>query len=224
MNVINQPVLCLNAAWQVIDTKTVKDAFIAMCGGDGGKNPPALALDLDYAVGPDGTIDWNNPVTSNPVSWEVWKTLPIREFDLVVHTHNAAIRAPRIVIQPNFGKMPVVTPRPPKEAIRKRDGGVCQYTGKPLSWKEGNIDHVVTRAQGGKNTFENMVWCHKDINSQKADKTPQQAGLRLIRKPTAPKSIPRSSTITVAHHPSWVYFMDNVTEVRGHQEGIEVAV
>jgi 5-methylcytosine-specific restriction endonuclease McrA len=110
--------------------------------------------------------------------------------------------------------MPMVEPRPTKEAIRKRDGGIDQYTGKVLSWKDGNIDHVIPRAQGGKNTFENMVWCHKDINSKKADKTPEQAGLKLIRKPYAPKSIPVSATINIAHHPSWVYFMDNVTEVR----------
>lgn len=215
MNVINQPVLCLNAAWQVIDTKTVKEAFIAMCGGASEKNPPALALDLDYEVGPDGVIDWNAPTKSDAVAWDVWKTLPIRDFDIAVHTGKSVIRAPRIIVQPNFGKMPLVTPRPTKDAIRKRDGGVCQYTGKVLSWKEGNIDHVIPRAQGGKNTFENMVWCHKDINSRKADKTPTQAGLALIRKPTAPKSMPRSSTITIAQHPSWIYFMDNVTEVRG---------
>jgi len=217
MNVINQPVLCLNAAWQVIDTKTVKEAFIAMCGGAGEKNPPALALDLDYEVKEDGSIDWNNPIASNPVDWSVWQTLPIRDFDLGVHTGNKVIRAPRVILQPNFGKMPVVTPRPTKDAIRKRDGGVCQYSGKVISWKDGNIDHVIPRALGGKNTFENMVWCHKDINSKKADRTPEQAGLKLTRKPSAPRPIPRSSTITVAQHPSWIYFMDNVTEVRGLQ-------
>jgi 5-methylcytosine-specific restriction endonuclease McrA len=124
------------------------------------------------------------------------------------------IRAPRVIIQPNYSKMPTVQPRPTKEAIRKRDGGICQYTGEVLTWKDGNIDHVTPRSQGGRNTFENMVWCHKDINSKKADKTPKQAGLTLIRKPFAPKSLPISSTINVAHHPSWVHFLDHVTHVK----------
>ena len=186
-----------------------------MLGGDGAKNPPALALDLSFAMDEQGNIDWNSPENTTPVSWDVWVTLPIREHDLVVHTGNREIRAPRVIIQPNFGKMPTVVPRATKDAIRKRDGGVCQYTGKVVSTKDGNIDHVIPRAQGGKNTFDNMVWCHKDINSAKADKTPQQAGLRLLRKPSAPKAMPRSATITVAHHPSWVYFMTHVTEVRG---------
>ena len=214
MNVINQPVLCLNANWMALGTKTVKDAIIAMLGGDGDKNPPAVAIDMEFAIGPDGTVDWDNPTNTIPVGWDVWKTLPVRDHDLVIHTTNMTIRAPRVIIQPNYGKMPTVQPRPTKEAIRKRDGGICQYTGEVLTWKEGNIDHVTPRSQGGRNTFENMVWCHKDINSRKADKTPKQAGLTLIRKPFAPKSLPISSTINVAHHPSWVHFLDHVTHVK----------
>lgn len=215
MNVINQPVLCLNSAWQAVSTKTVKDALIAMCGGNGPNNPPAMAIDMDFHVNEDGEVDWNNPTETTPVSWEAWICLEVRPHDLVIHSANMTIRAPRVIIQPNYGKMPMVQPRPTKESIRKRDGGICQYTGKSLSWKEGNIDHVVPRSQGGKNTFENMVWCHKDINSKKADKTPDQAGLKLIRKPYAPKSIPVSATINIAHHPSWIHFLDNVSEVRG---------
>lgn len=214
MNVINQPVLSLNASWQAIGTKTVKDALIAMLGGDGGKNPPAVAMDMDFPIDENGNVDWDNPTNTVPVTWDVWKTLPVRDYDLAIHTANMVIRAPRVIIQPNYGKMPTVHPRPTKESIRRRDGGICQYTGQPLSWKEGNIDHVIPRAQGGKNTFENMVWCHKDINSKKADKTPQQAGLKLIRKPTAPKAIPISATFNVAHHPSWVHFLDNVMHVK----------
>lgn len=215
MNVINQPVLCLNGAWQVLQTKTVKEAFISMLGGDSGKNPPAMAIDMTFVADENGNIDWNNPEYANPVGWEVWKTLPIREYDLAINTGNMTIRAPRVIIQPNYAKMPVVQPRPTKDAIRRRDNGICQYTGKVISQREGNIDHVIPRAQGGKNTFENMVWSCKDINSSKADKTPKQAGLKLLRVPVAPKPVPRSSTITIAYHPSWVYFMDNVTEVRG---------
>ncbi len=214
MNVISQPVLCLNNLWQALNTKTVKEALISMLGGVDGNNPPALAIDMNFPVDENGSVDWDNPEYVQPVDWETWKNLPIRDYDLAIHTSNMTIRAPRVIIQPNYSKMPVVTPRPTKESIRKRDGGVCQYTGRQISWKDGNIDHVVPRTKGGKNTFENMVWCHKEINSKKGDKTPEQAGLKLIRKPKAPRAVPVSSTIQIAHHPSWIHFLDNVTEVR----------
>jgi len=214
MNVINQPVLCLNGVWQALGTKTVKEALIAMLGGEKGNSPAAMAIDMVFPIDADGNVDWNNPEYTQPVGWEEWRKLPVRDYDLAIHTSNMEIRAPRVIIQPNYSKMPIVQPRPTKEAIRKRDGGICQYTGEVLTWKEGNIDHVTPRSQGGRNTFENMVWCHKDINSKKADKTPKQAGLALIRKPFAPKSLPISSTINVAHHPSWVHFLDHVTHVK----------
>ena len=214
MNVINQPVLCLNGVWQALGTKTVKEALIAMLGGEKGNSPAAMAIDMVFPIDADGNVDWNNPEYTQPVGWEEWRKLPVRDYDLAIHTSNMEIRAPRVIIQPNYSKMPIVQPRPTKEAIRKRDGGICQYTGEVLTWKEGNIDHVTPRSQGGRNTFENMVWCHKHINSKKADKTPKQAGLTLIRKPFAPKSLPISSTINVAHHPSWVHFLDHVIHVK----------
>lgn len=216
MNVLNQPVLCLNQLWQSIGTKTVKEALVAMLGGTAGNNPPALAIDMTFPVDAEGNIDWNNPEYTQPVGWDVWKTLPVRDYDVAIHTARETFRAPRVIIQPNYAKMPIVNPRPTKDAIRKRDGGVCQYTGKALSWKDSNIDHVIPRAQGGKNTFENMVLSCKEVNSLKADKTPQQAGLKLLRKPSAPKPMPVSSTMTIAHHPSWVPFLHMVTEIRGN--------
>lgn len=196
-------------------TKTIKEALIAMLGGIDGANPAALAIDLEFSPNEDGEPDWNSMSYAQPTTWENWIKLPIRPWDLEIHSSNLTIRAPRVIIQPNYSKMPLISPRPTKEAIRKRDGGICQYTGKKLSWADSNIDHVIPRAQGGKNTFENMVLSSKDLNSKKADKTPEQAGLKLIRKPMAPKPLPISATINVAHHPSWVQFLTSVKEVRG---------
>ena len=217
MNILNQPVLCLNANWQALQTKTVKEAITAMNGGENGKNPPALALDLEFEVGADGEIDWNTYSYVNPVPWAMWVKLPIRDHDMVLHTGKMSFRAPRIIIQPNFAKMPTYTPKVSKENIRKRDGGICQYTGEAVSWNDGNIDHVNPRDKGGKSTFENLVWCKKDVNSKKGNKTNVEAGLRLIRKPVAPRPVPRSANVTVAHHPSWQKFLDRVTEVREHK-------
>lgn len=215
MNVLNQPVQVLNAAWQPLKPQNVKDAFTAMLGGEEGTNPPALGLDQEFGIDSEGYVDWNDMKYSNPVDWDTWITLPVRSYDLSIFTGRMLIRVPRTIIQPNFSKMPLITPRPTKDAIRKRDGGRCQYTGEEVSWGQGNIDHVIPRDQGGKNTFENLVWSKKEINSKKANKTPEQAGLKLIRKPTAPKSLPVSAAHTIAFHPSWVHFMPRVTEVRG---------
>ena len=166
MNVINQPVLCLNGVWQALGTKTVKEALISMLGGEKGNSPAAMAIDMVFPIDADGNVDWNSPEYTQPVGWEEWRKLPVRDYDLAIHTSNMVIRAPRVIIQPNYSKMPTVQPRPTKEAIRKRDGGICQYTGQVLSWKEGNIDHVTPRAQGGRNTFEKTDYNDNNDNDK----------------------------------------------------------
>lgn len=210
MNVLNQPVLCLNSLWLPLTPKTVKEAIVAMMGGDGGHNPPAYGIDQEFAVDADGNIDWSNMIYANTVKWDEWINLPIREDqnDEAIHTANGrVIRAPRVIIQPNYAKMPVVSPKPTKDAIMRRDGGICQYTGRKLTRGQGNIDHVIPRHHGGKNTFENMVWCEKGLNSMKGDRRNEEIGLKLIRKPKAPPSMPLSATITEAKHPAWKPFL-----------------
>ena len=213
-NKLHYPVLSLNKNWLVIgDDKTVKDAITAMTGGTNG-NPPAFGLDQTFEINPDGTVNWSNMISVQPVSWAEWIKLPIRFYDRVISSSTMTMRAPTVIIQSNYGKVPRVKQRPTKDAIRRRDGGTCQYTGVKLTWANSNIDHVIPVSRGGKNTFENMVLCEKGLNSLKADKTPEEAGIRLIRKPSAPPELLISNTITVAKHPSWVPFLTRVTETR----------
>lgn len=74
-----------------------------------------------------------------------------------------------------------------KRNVFLRDKFTCQYCAKPVSGKELTIDHVKPRADGGKTTYLNCVTSCKKCNSSKADRTPEEAGMKLIspiRKPT----------------------------------------
>jgi hypothetical protein len=54
-----------------------------------------------------------------------------------------------------------------------------------------------------------MVWCEKGLNSLKGNRRNEEIGLKLIRKPKAPPSMPLSATITEARHPAWSPFLLN---------------
>ncbi len=71
-----------------------------------------------------------------------------------------------------------------KQNIMRRDRRVCQYCGT----KEGpmTIDHVVPRSLGGGDSWENLVCACAACNNKKGDRSPGEAGLRLIRKPKRP--------------------------------------
>ncbi len=74
-----------------------------------------------------------------------------------------------------------------RKNILKRDGHRCQYCGTingPLT-----VDHVLPKIYGGNDSWENLVCACTKCNSIKGDKTPEQAGLKLLRKPRKPNHI-----------------------------------
>ena len=68
----------------------------------------------------------------------------------------------------------------------KRDHYTCQYCGVQPGTEELSIDHVVPRSQGGMSSWENCVLACVACNKRKADRTPEQAGMRLRKRPVRP--------------------------------------
>lgn len=73
-----------------------------------------------------------------------------------------------------------------RKALVKRDRSTCQYCGKKLTASQITIDHVLPRAQRGITSFSNCVVSCQICNGKKADKTPEQAGMLLLKKPSHP--------------------------------------
>lgn len=77
-----------------------------------------------------------------------------------------------------------------KHNLFVRDDYTCQYCGRHVSdLKDGegiNKDHVVPKDKGGRTTWDNLVTACTTCNSRKANRTPEQAGMRLRSKPERP--------------------------------------
>ena len=71
-----------------------------------------------------------------------------------------------------------------------RDKFRCQYCGEKKPLKQLNYDHVIPRVQGGKTVWENIVTSCYACNDRKGSRTPEQAGMRLLRQPKKPASLP----------------------------------
>jgi len=184
-------VLVLNRNWQAINIRTPQEAFCQMA--------------TNVATGLE--IEGENHI--RPVTWDEWITLPIREQDNAVHTVRGAIRVPTVIVAVNYAKVPKKRPKLCAKNIRERDGNRCQYTGKVLKPDEGSLDHVLPRSRGGKDTWENLVWSCKEVNTRKADRLPHEAGLKLLSVPRAPKELPVTSLIRNAHgFAEWKLFLN----------------
>jgi 5-methylcytosine-specific restriction endonuclease McrA len=208
-SVVNKAIcLNLNANWQPVGFKTVKDAIIDLCGSDNNK-PTSLALDIDYELDEHGDPIMSEAKSMNPVSWAEWMLLPIRSWDLTISSVNRIYRVPTVIIATNYSKMPVkyFKGKPSKDAIYNRDNGICQYSGKKVDRHSATVDHIVPRSKGGADSWTNLVLCSKDINSKKGNKTNSEAGLTLLKAPIAPQPIPVYALIKEAKHEDWKHFL-----------------
>lgn len=198
-------VLKLNKSWQPLTQSTVGRAIVDLAAG-----VSVWALDMEYELDEDGN-PIGDPIIMNPVDWDTWITLPVRSYDLSISYGGGfkKMRVPTVIISKNFNKMPVKKFRgkPSKDAIWVRDGGVDQYTGKPLRREDATIDHVLPQSKGGRDTWENLVTTHKDINSRKGNKLNDEIGLKLIRKPQVPAPVPLSVLIREVRHRDWAPFL-----------------
>ena len=196
-SIIHQPlVLVLNRAWQAINVRTVGLAVQGIMAG------AATALDVD----PDNGA-------MRPVRWAEWLTLPVRPGDRALGTVRGPVRAPTVIVCARYDKVPLRRPAFSARAVRQRDGNRCQYTGRVLSPGEGSLDHVLPLSRGGANTFENVVWADRRVNHRKANRTPEEAGLRLRATPVAPRAVPATRSIRNLHGVAeWRPFVDDRNE------------
>lgn len=96
-----------------------------------------------------------------------------------------------------------------RRAVIKRDCCQCQYCGLKLTGSQITIDHVIPRAQGGANSFLNCVVACKICNNRKDSRTPEQAGMSLIKKPMHPSFSEHFSLSDQQdhYHEDWQYYL-----------------
>ncbi len=68
----------------------------------------------------------------------------------------------------------------------RRDRMTCAYCGGHFDDRHLTREHIVPVSQGGQDDWLNVVCACRACNSRKADRTPEQARMRLLFAPYAP--------------------------------------
>lgn len=102
-----------------------------------------------------------------------------------IHSATFAYAIPSVIRLPYFIKRPRPKRRLTRFEVFNRDNYTCQYCGKES--RQLTLDHVIPRHRGGEHTWENVVSACILCNRHKAGRTPEQAGMRLIRRPSPPR-------------------------------------
>lgn len=146
----------------------------------------------------------------NIFGFEEWKVSSQNNFekgDGFVRTVSFKLKIPQIIILPFYDRLPKKEIKFNRENIYERDGYTCQYCGERLGSDKLNLDHFVPRTRGGVNSWENVVTSCLTCNLRKGNRTLEEAGMRLIRKPSEPHWHPFMKNISLKYD-SWKHFLD----------------
>ncbi len=125
-----------------------------------------------------------------------------------IKTVTSAVLVPSVVRLLRFDRVHRQSVRLSRKNVYLRDNYTCQYTGRKMPACRLNLDHVIPSSRGGKTTWENLVCCCVAVNEVKGNKTPREAGLKLIRQPKRPDPTALLFRSTRFRHDSWKHFVD----------------
>ena len=165
---LNSSVLVLNRSFLPIHITSVRRAFSLLYGGG------ARAVDQSYQTFDfEGWMGEGHSATSERLG-----------------STAGPVPIPRVILLTRFDGVPRRRIRFSRANVFARDHFICQYCAVQRPRWDLNLDHVVPRAQGGRTTWENVVCSCIACNRRKGGRTPDQAGLRLQRKPSRPRWSP----------------------------------
>jgi 5-methylcytosine-specific restriction endonuclease McrA len=163
--ILQHPTLVLNRNWQPVNVATVARALVLVW------NESAHVVDPhDYQL----------------YTWADWSKLEPRAKEPFIQAVRFRLRVPEVITLNSYDRMPVATVTFSRRNIFKRDHNTCQYCGAQPGSEELTIDHVIPRSHGGVSSWENCVLACVACNKRKADRTPEQARMRLHKQPLRP--------------------------------------
>jgi 5-methylcytosine-specific restriction endonuclease McrA len=104
-----------------------------------------------------------------------------------LHSVYTTMPYPSIVRLSVFVRVPYKKIVLSRKNILRRDGHQCQYCGKTEATL--TVDHIIPKAKGGPDTWENLVAACVYCNNRKGDQTPHEAHMTLLRKPIRPNHV-----------------------------------
>ncbi|CAN6464942.1 unnamed protein product [Victoria cruziana] len=166
--------------WKDSDIEDVEEA-------DGGGHIDELScfrgLVLDISYRPINVVGWRRAICLEFME----KADVLEYYDQTVSSPSGSFYIPAVLRVPNL--LQVVKRRRIKQHLNRkniyfRDGFTCQYCS---SHDNLTIDHVLPASRGGEWKWENLVTACAKCNTRKGQKTIEEAGMKLIRAPKAPK-------------------------------------
>lgn len=174
---LDTPVLLLNRHYAPLRVITARRAFTLLC------------KELAEVVHVEGE---STEATFSNYDFSQWLEVSALQHEMEpaahdwVRTVRLSIAVPRIIRLHGYDRLPRVRIRLSRRTIFERDGHQCQYCRRHFRASDLSVDHVLPRARGGGDSWENLVTACIRCNAAKGDRTPAEAGMPLARAPKRP--------------------------------------
>lgn len=127
------------------------------------------------------------------ITWQHAVQLILRGAVVVIDVHNPAvhIHGPSLVIElplsvalREYVHIPYrADNKVTRQGVLRRDRNTCVYCGR----RAQTIDHVLPKSRGGSDHWINLVAACHSCNGYKDNRTPEEAGMTMIREPFEPQ-------------------------------------
>lgn len=135
---------------------------------------------------PQRVVPWQDAITL----WYLGKVDVLEEYDELVASPSVVVAVPAVVRLRRHVAGIRRGVKFSRANVFSRDGYACQYCGLKKPRSELSFDHVLPRTAGGRTGWENIVTACRPCNLKKRNRTPEQAGMHLLRAPARPTSLP----------------------------------
>lgn len=192
MSVLSNRVLVLNKSWVAFDIWSLEHAITKLFNTDDDGTSKARIVNVE-----DFTL----------MDWADWAELRPEGDDKLIRTSTTDYKVPEVIVLTGYNKYPKPRLNFSRKALYRLYKYTCQYCDKKFPTDTLTIDHVLPRAQGGRTSWENCVLSCVECNSFKANRTPEQANMKLVcGEPQKPTS--KLFDVGKIHCKSWKSFLD----------------
>jgi 5-methylcytosine-specific restriction endonuclease McrA len=144
-------------------------------------------------MAPHRVISWQRAI----VLFYLGKVEVLETYDEAIASPSCALLTPAVVRLTHGSVSKKNKVRFSRVNVFTRDSFRCQYCGEKKAMNELNYDHVLPRVRGGKTVWENIVTSCYGCNDRKGSRTPEEAGMTLLRKPFKPTSLPFTPILAI---------------------------
>lgn len=102
-----------------------------------------------------------------------------------IHSSRVSIPMPSVIRLMEYIHIPFERKSLSRKNILLRDHNTCQYCAKVFPPPDLTLDHIVPRSHGGDSTWDNLVASCRACNNRKGSRSPEEAGMKLLKRPQA---------------------------------------